>query len=516
MDTPLQFLRNWLPSGGQAESTRAADALREWISTLDDAPPQEIAAALTGRLVPLINAQRNLHMRTRLLDAFEEAAHKILPALENEIRQAAVPLTPHVEALALAADKLLKAQIQGYLTIVSSIERRKLGTLPAPLLQHVILRAMYALQHRHMLAYRAYATPSAASWQHLHDLQRVARARGLSKTSKNSPSIEHIYIAALLLAYAEPGKFPRSDLDTLRACADRMAGLVRLSDTGEALGTEAPSHLFLVRTDIGQPGAPVLRTPKTSEARHCLIVDCGAVVAALNEEIAQRTHPDCFEHEAMLPQIPEPMLKMLLKMWGSQAIRRFSRMRFKPRADVVAGLPDVIQMINGEALRRRRNDGSSPPGPPLPPISEWAIIDESPDGFGIRYLKGPIRRLEVGELLALRSHEHSSIHLCLIRRAVNAGQSRFEIGLQGLSPNALVVLLPALEKITPRRALLLPKLPAYGGVAGIIGLPGSLPADLEITCQPDDKPASKPVRLRLGQRVEGNARLEFYLLEEIS
>jgi hypothetical protein len=78
------------------------------------------------------------------------------------------------------------------------------------------------------------------------------------------------------------------------------------------------------------------------------------------------------------------------------------------------------------------------------------------------------------------------------------------------------VLLPALENVTQRRALLLPKLPAYGGAAGIIGLPGSLPADLEFTCQPDGTAAGKPLRLRLGRRVEATARLEFYLLDEIS
>ena len=511
MATPLQFLRNWLPLGGPEDATRTADALCEWISTLDDAPPQDIAAALSGRLLPLVSAQPNLHMRTRLLDAFEEAAHKVLPALEDEIRQAEIPLTPQTKALALTADNLLKTQIQGYLTIVSSIEGHKPGTLPEPLLQHVILHAMYALQRRQMLAYRAYATPSTASWQHLHDLHRIARSHGLSKASKNSLSIEHVYIAALLLAYAEPGKFPRSDLDTLRACADRMSALVRLSETNEPLGTEAPSHLFLVRTDSGQPGAPFLRTPKASDARHCLIVDCGAVVAALNEEIAHRTHP-VFEHETMLPQVGEPILKLLLQMWGSQPIRRFSRMRFKLRADIVSSLPDVIQMIDGDALRRRRNDGDSQSGPPPPPISEWAIVDESPDGFGIRYLKGPIRRLEVGELVGLRSREHSRIHLCLVRRATNAGQTCFEIGLQGLSPRALVVALPQPDDSPPRTAILLPQLPAYGGVAGIIGAPGSLPADMEIPYQPP----GKFVRLRLGRPIEINTRLEFYLLEEVS
>lgn len=521
MDTPLQFLRNWLPMGSQPDNTRAADSLREWISTLDDASPQDIAAALSSRLVPLVSEQRNLHMRTRLLDAFEEAAHKVLPALEAEIRTAAVPLTSHIQAVALTADNLLKAQIQGCLTVVSSIEGHK---LPAPLLQHVILRAMYALQRRQMLAYHAYATPSASSWQQLHDLHRMARNRALSNISKNSPSIEHVYVAALLLAYAEPGKFPRADLDALRTAADRMSVLVKISDSSDAPGAEPPAHRFLVRTDDGQPGAPFLRAPKASDAKHCLILDCSAVVTALNEEIARRPNADAevdTEREVILPQLAEPLLHTLLKMWGSQPVRRFSRMRFKPRADLVSGLPDVIQLLAGEALKRRRDDGSEQtesPAPAIPPVSEWAIIDESPDGFGIRYLKGAIRRLEVGELVGLRSREHNRIHLCLVRRASNAGQARFELGLQDLSPNALVVTLPpagetqARQSNISRKALLLPQLPAYGGVAGIISIPGSLPPAAEFTYNI----AAQTVQLRLGRPVELNSRLEFYLLDKIS
>lgn len=511
MDTPLEFLRNWLPVSAQPDNTHPADSLREWIGTLDHAAPQDIAAALSSRLLPLVNEQRNLHMRARLLDAFEEAAQKVLPTLEQEIKNATVPLTSQTKTLALSADNLLKAQIKGYLSVVSSVEGRQPGALPTPLLQHVILRAMYALQRRQMLAYRAYAPPSETSWQQLHELHRMARDQGLSKVSKNSLSIEHVYIVSLLLAYADPGKFPRADLDDLRACADRLAPLVRLSDTSEALGTEAPSYLFLVRTDVGQPGAQCLRAPKDADAGHCLIVDCGAVVAVLHEEIAQRAHPDT-EREAVLPQIAEPMIHRLLGLWGSQPTRRFSRMRFKPRADLVSGLSDVIQLLDGEALRRRHDDASVEQKRPAPPISEWAIVNESPDGFGIRYLNGPTRRLEVGELVGLRSREHSSTHLCLIRRVSNTGQARFEIGLQDLSPLAMLVAVPQPENTPQRKAILLPKLPAYGGSAGVIAMPGALPEGVEFTYRPN----GTSIRLRLGRPVELNSRLEFYLLDEVN
>ena len=41
---------------------------------------------------------------------------------------------------------------------------------------------------------------------------------------------------------------------------------------------------------------------------------------------------------------------------GSHAARRFSRTRFKPRADLVTGVDALIELLNGRALGRRFND----------------------------------------------------------------------------------------------------------------------------------------------------------------
>ena len=86
---------------------------------------------------------------------------------------------------------------------------------------------------------------------------------------------------------------------------------------------------------------------------------------------------------------------------GSTATRRFSRMRFKPRADLVIGMLDVTLFLSSAAYRRRRDDGSKR-GPGAPAISEWALVDESPDGFGVRYIRGDIAAVEVGDVVALR------------------------------------------------------------------------------------------------------------------
>lgn len=512
MNTPLQFLRNWLPRGQRSETSHSTDSILQWLATLDAVAPQKAAEDLAERLVQVVSEQSNLHMRARFLEILEAAAYRFLPALEARISHATVPLVPRVQAVALAADNLLKALVQGCMTVVADAERRRLGSAPASLLQQVVQRAILAQQRQQILAYRVYAKPSAASWQQLHGLYHTARRHDIATLSRGNPSIERLYISTLLLAYANPAKYPRQEFDKLCACANRMSSLARLLDNANPKGRSATEHLFAIHTAHGESAGEMFPTSRTT-SRASYFLDCGAIIGTLNRAIAQRRDP-LPQHRPILPEVQETMLHTLRQMWSGQPIRRFSRNRFRPRADVVAGVADVIELISGNAHKRRRDDTprpATPAGAAASPVSEWAIIDESPDGFGIHYLKGPLRRMEVGQLVGLRSREHNRVHICQVRRANVGEQARFELGLQDLSPNALVVPLPASASGLKHKAIFLPQMPAYDSTAGIIAAPGSLPKNVEFTYRPH----GTPVRMRLGRVITVNNHLEFYLLEAV-
>ena len=173
----------------------------------------------------------------------------------------------------------------------------------------------------------------------------------------------------------------------------------------------------------------------------------------------------------------------------------------------VVGLLDVSLFLSGGAFRRRNSDGERR-GISSPAVSEWALVDESPDGYGIRYLRGDIGNVEVGDIVGIRPRESSHVQICLVRRVSNAGQTRFELGLQNLSPHALVVDLPARAGAVRAKAVLLPRLPAFNNAAGLLSTPGSVPEGLEILYPT----AGTRIRLKLAQRLEGNSRNEFHLL----
>lgn len=505
MTSPLDFLRNWLPIAHRSDGNTDAQGLREWLDSMSDAAAEDIAASLAPRLHPMLSAQSNLHMRIKLLDTFEEIVGELLPALEHEVASALLPFTAATQAKALAADNLLKALASGYASVLGIIESRHLGSGLMQLAQHAAQHAMLVLRRRLLLAYRAYASPSTGTWQQLHELFRISERIGILGATKSGQPIEHIYVSALLVGYADPGKFARTELEMLQDFAERGANLVHLRKP-EAIGDlHSGAPLFVVAPGETGPGKPLVRTRTPGTDNH-LYLDCTNLASTIRSDIGAKARLD-MPHTWLLPHAPLSMLRTLAAMWGAQPTRRFSRMRFKPHADLVIGLLDVSLFLAGGALRRRSNDAERR-GMNCPAISEWVLIDESPDGFGIRYRKGEVGNVEVGDIVGIRPRESSHVQICLVRRVSNAGPMRFELGLQNLSPHALVVDLPAEDGKVRAKAVLLPRMPAYNNAAGLLTRPGSMPKNLEILY-----PAGgSTVRFKLAQRVEGNSRSDFFLL----
>jgi cyclic-di-GMP-binding protein len=506
MDSALDFLRNWLPIGQRDDGTENARALRDWLDGMRDAPAEEVVASLAQRLSAMVAMQGNLHMRLKLLDAFDDIAQELLPALEHEIATVPLPFDARAQARAIAADNLLKALAAGYSNVATSIEMRKLAGGLGPLVQHALQRAIASLRRRQLLAYRAYATPSTTSWQQLHELYRTGARLNLLGPAKSGLPVAQLYVSTLLVAYADPGKFARTEIDALLDCAVRGAALIRIRHAGEIHEIRQGAPLFVIAPGETGPGKPLVRTRDSGKA-DCLYLDCSELAATVKSDIGAKARLD-MPHEWLLPNASLDMLHTLSAMWGAQPTRRYSRMRFKPRADLVIGLLDVSLFLTGGAYRRRREDGSRRT-PSSPAVSEWALIDESPDGFGIRYVRGEIGNVEVGDVVAIRPRESSRVQVCLVRRVSNAGQARFELGLQNLAPQAMVVELPASNGAGRAKAVLLPRMPAYGNAPGLLARPGSVEDGLELRCAT----GNETLNLRPLQRIEGNGNNEFHLLQ---
>lgn len=507
MENTLQFLRNWLPFGGGQDDSVIAAELQQWLQGVARIEPTGAAHLLSEKLPRILVGQRSLHKRMRILDEVDALAANILPTIEDLVADAPLPLSDAANAQAMAADNLLKALANGYQEVIGVIEKQRLGAGLARLLRHALNRASAILCRRQMLAYTAYAPASASSWLLLHQFN--AKARGLRTEADSSADRagEIDYAAALLLAYADPTKYPRSALRGLLRVIAAYAPQLTIEPASPFAATPKPDDAgarFRIRPDEGRPGRPLGKETRLDDSDW--VVDCSAVVRALRHDIALRESRQGGEPEIGFTELS--LLRKLDKMWHTQPVRRFNRQRFRPRGDLVSGLADVARVLSGEVVLPRRDEVADIGLPADLMVSEWIISDESPDGFGIRYVSGGMNTLEVGQIVGLRPRERSRVHVCQIRRIANGGQGNIDVGLQELAPRVHVFSLPA----SGGRGLFLPRLHAFDDQPGIAVPFGAVPLGATIRLPLDGQLCSWIVR-RSASQTPG---CELLMLEPVS
>ncbi|MDR0777043.1 MAG: hypothetical protein LBE81_10470 [Azonexus sp.] len=499
MTIPLQRLRDLLPFSLPPAGRESVPAVGRWPAA-DGAPLHRVIAHIDDVLLPQIIRQRGLLQRFRQLEAACQEAEPALAELEHQISAAPLPLPPATQAAILEADNLIKRLAQCYGNIARSVVERQ-GSEPAPLFYRSTQRTMAMLVRRQLLAHRACTLPSASSWRQLHTLYRMACDPSLQALNGDTAPIEHEYLGALLLAYFDPQRQPRSDLDAIHRCARQLAAYAVISEaTIETLVQQTTEARFLVRSEEGHPGLPLSRLAANSPFAGGLLVDCDQVLAAIDRNLSRQPGKPVQPELAAAPAL----LQCLRVTLGGRCARRFSRTRFRPRADLVGGLDAVIHFLDGNTYTRRTLDapGLLPGGRALT-TGEWSLIDESPDGFLVRFVRGEQSRFSAGQVVVLQPRESSRTHVCLVRR-VGAVRNRLELGLQLLSPQVSVVALP-----DGGRAIFLHSLPAYGPYAGLITAPDALHGRQQLIL----KVHGRPIERHIGRMLEANEELEFVALE---
>ena len=467
------------------------------------APAGRVIAHISDVLLPRIIRVRSLPQRFQQLEAASQEAEPALAEIEQQTNAAPLPLAADIQNATLLADNLIKRLAQCYGGIARSVVKHR-GSEPASLFYQSAQRVMAMLARRQLLAYRASSMPSASSWRQLHALYRMTCDPSLQALNGDTAPIEHEYLGALLLAYLDPPRQARGDLDLIHDCARQLAAYAVVSEASiETLLRQTAEARFLVCSEEGNPGLPLSRLAANSPFTGTLLVDCSQVLAAIDRNLSRQPG------KPVQPELAAPpaLLQALRVALCGRRARRFTRTRLFPHADLVGGLDAVIHFLDGNTYTRRALDAPGlMPGGPTFATSEWLLIDESPDGFRVRFVRGDQSHLSAGQVVALQPRESSRIHVCLVRRAVTV-HNHLELGLQLLSPQVSVVALPK-----GGHAIFLHSLPAFGPYAGLITLPGALQNRKRLNL----KVHGLSIERRIGRVLEANEALEFVALEPLS
>ncbi|HMM54572.1 MAG TPA: hypothetical protein PKC23_06105 [Candidatus Desulfobacillus sp.] len=488
-----------------------------WLAALPQDSTGVVARALTDELHKVRDLREKIPARLRMLETCYKAATRLVGELEKRLGRSPLPLAQDLQSDFIETNVLLKALASAYTAIVEEFSRKWINLGYSRPFHLATVRSIRLQALRIELAYRVYARGSAAAWTELHRLYRLARMAGLAsrKTQSMPLSVEQIYVGALLLDFAEPNKFAPGELGWARFYVERHARFAVLEGAqASKKGRLDEEACFLVKPGDGRAGRALVRAGRTPIEAGDMILNCGQLLARMQKQIAglekgKEPAQLGLPLAAHLPQY-RAMMQKLHRLWSTPPLRRYGRQKFKPRVDLVVGFDPLWSYLSGPA-GRRRNDTLLPGVA----ISEWAIGNESPDGFFLQHVSGNTASLCVGELVGLRARDKSTVFICLARRVVSSDLQSLELGLQNLASGGKPTM-ASIESTDKRgrkqartaRVIILARLPGLGDGPALIAPARTIASGMSVCLQQ----RGATVRFRMGQPFEQSAGCEVFSL----
>ena len=429
------------------------DDILQWLAgapeILDDAHVDSLFEQLTLlRQTPLPTPQR-----VRLLDLIFPRIESLIEHEHTSLRDLPLPISRRLRQRIRALLDLLEILAQDYLNTLALLFD-PLNQPPANMAQTTLRRAILLLIWQIQLHDRISATPRAGLWQQLHSTYQSARRLAVERAPgpQNGPSIERIYLNALLLAAIQPSSYTAEELSFVDHLVRRLSPPLRLEDTP---CTDAAA-CFWIDPERDTPATALLRRSPSPESRTWFFNsnELARLISELRQSLQQGNTPAQLDlPDFAATRAGQGVLRRLETAWGNPVKRKFPRRRQIYRIRLHAGL---------NTLHRLLRKGETKSG------SEWMVTNESPDGYALMHVSGSTSTLRVGDIVSIRPQQaatpgESNWHLCIVRWALSDNPEHIEIGLQLLSarPMPARVIRAQAKEDTQTPALLLPATPVH-------------------------------------------------------
>ena len=499
-----------LPATATASGSRFALSIAEtqdWLASLPLRNAPEAGRCIVEQVAALNRSRTPLRERLVLTALLRDCAEQLLPDLNAQIAGAQIPLQSKPRAVARLIDDLLNEFAYAYKLAVTELPERWFRFGVARRLHFPVTRGLQMLARRLVLAYRIYAPAPPTVWLEMHQLFSLARYHHIDKLSLSSvqDSPLAIYRDALVLAFAGPHKLMQGELDLALEFLSHSGELAVFINT---VPQDPVDGLFLLQPGRDAPGTAWSKRHARNQA-----MSIGPDELVLNTARLADRALQLAELAAQVPaDAPQPgeskrqtvdLLRRLVRYWTASANRQYSRLRRHTRVDICVGLHGIWRFLRhpGAGAEVR--------------ASEWMVNNESPGGFALMHISGPVEPVQVGEVLGVRSRDSDRVHICVVRWVLSDSPEHVELGLEELAPNAKPVSIAKLASVggyapNTEPGLLLPEIPALKRAAAILALPGSLDSASEFHFGEPDQ------RVRATQLVEQTRSLELFQFSAVN
>lgn len=444
----IQSVLEWLAEANRRNSPEHAEELHRQMHLV--------------RASPLPTLQR-----AKLLDLFYTHAARLVETELPEFHQITLPITRRFRQRVRALQVLLETLTQDYLNTLSDLfdpQETRPHRPPGETLRHILQCLVWNIRISYMVA----APTPVGLWLELHSTFSTVRRLGeqQSLTEEQKISLERLYLSALLIAIAQPASFNSRELEFIGICLDSIAHDIHLNES-----PPLSSHgLFWIDPKADFPAHAIVRRPPPPDV-HAWFFSCkdfAVKISNLLKQLAKGALANSIGLPAMADTVTgQNVLRRLVNHWGEPGKRRFNRRRQSYRARLAFGLNHLWQLFK------------TPDKPP--PLSEWMVTNESPEGYAIMHMSGEAAQLVLGDIVAIQAAKEKGEnepvwYLCIVRWAISENPEHIELGLQLLASKAIAASVGQANEKTSQivNALLIPETPPLRNSPALIIESGKL------------------------------------------
>lgn len=423
---------------------------------------------------------------------------RVLPGLS----QTRLPVSPQTRQAVNRMQSLLDTLATASLALIESPHSALFKTLGTPL-EVALWRVLHGLS-RHLMLANLIATPTSPGfWFQTHRAYLSAR---MHRVERKHPSpgigdLQTLYARTLVLGTLPCAALTAQQWSLAYWLLSHARAAIPLADMPPL---DAAGAVLWLSPE--QDSAPVhlARRPPSGDAL-TLYADIAPLIEELEADRIALGSPT-LPPPKRLPDDASPRfvriaLTNMLRHLGQPRKRRFPRRRQSYRATLCCGLPAICEQLSGKT-----GDAGQ--------LSEWMVVNESPDGFAAMHVSGRPQKVQVGDLIGLRREDDSLWSVCIVRWALSENPEHLELGLQMVAPNPVPAQMatPGLGAGTQCPALLLPATPPIRPLEALAFLSANHPAPGRKHLLILHSPKPEIREFQIGEAIEQSATTDICLI----
>jgi cyclic-di-GMP-binding protein len=471
-----------------------------WLTLSAGLPPTEEILAVRRHLATVATEPAGSPVRQQLLEGLHMRTTGVIEALTPRLYNVRLPISTNTRRAVKSMQEALETLASLGLETVESPDSQ-LGKGPGTPSDLALWRIFEALAQHLMLANLIAAPASQGTWHSLHRTYVCAR-RHLAEGNKPTGThldLQTLYARTLICGSISPAALSAHEWAFLHRFVAQTHSPLEVTDTADA---DSSAFTLWASPDQDLPPTLLERRPP-GEDMFAFFVNCHGIVSevelAMHQLAANRLLPDFLPKDTSA-RTARVALGRLHGQLSLAKKRRFPRRRQAYRSTLCIGFDEICKLLRT--------------GIESDVLTAWMIVNESPGGYAAMHLAGRPRKVQVGDLVALRRDGDTRWSISVIRWALSENPEHLELGLEELSPRAIsgCIATPGRHSENQPLALLLPALPPFRDFEALVLLPSSRQASEGDFIFVGDGDTNRIREFRFGDRIEQSSGVDVWLM----